>query len=503
MKSNLSFQQLFKQLRRHRKLAERRDPIFEANKAAKWIVGITMASMIVYLIMLAIMLALTANDSRRYTSLEFIMAVSPFILLADFWVRFIAQQTPSQIIKPYVLLPIPKYACIDSFIITSLFNWGNAVWFTLLVPYCLMSVVFSYGLLSALSLLFFFYIIILADSQAYSIVRTLTTHHSIWWLLPIGMSVIIISPWLINDFDYFLRTYAKIGAGMDTANFIPHLLAVIILGTLIILNRKLQYNSVMQELGREKDAKPIKVYSFTALNKLGELGEYLKLEVKSLSRNKNPRKNFITATIVIIVISALISFTEIYDTQFMTNFWCIYNFVIYAATILVKIMGFEGNYIDVLMVHKENILKLLTAKYYFFCLLLIFPFVLMLPMVFVGKWDIMMLVSYGIFTAGFQHFLLMQVAVYNNKTIPLNEKFTSKGGVDNNYIQILEEIAAFSLPLITISVLESFLDNTYAWIVMMGIGVVFIATHKIWLRNIYSRMMKRRYKNMASFHAYN
>ena len=114
-----------------------------------------------------------------------------------------------------------------------------------------------------------------------------------------------------------------------------------------------------------------------------------------------------------------------------------------------------------------------------------------------------MLVSYGIFTAGFQHFLLMQVAVYNNKTIPLNEKFTSKGGVDNNYIQISEEIAAFSLPLITISVLESFLDNTYAWIVMMGIGVVFIATHKIWLRNIYSRMMKRRYKNMASFHAYN
>lgn len=503
MKSNLSFQQLFKQLRHHRKLAERRDPIFEANKAAKWIVGITMASMVVYLIMLAIMLALTANDSRRYTSLEFIMAVSPFILLADFWVRFIAQQTPSQIIKPYVLLPIPKYACIDSFIITSLFNWGNTVWFTLLVPYCLMSVVFSYGLLFALSLLFFFYIIILADSQAYSIVRTLTTHHSIWWLLPIGMSVIIISPWLINDFDYFLRTYAKIGAGMDTANLIPHLLALIILGTLIIINRKLQYNSVMQELGREKDSKPIKVYSYTALNKLGELGEYLKLEVKSLSRNKNPRKNFITATIVIIVISAIISFTDIYDTQFMTNFWCVYNFVIYAATILVKIMGFEGNYIDVLMVHKENILKLLTAKYYFFCLLLIFPFVLMLPMVFVGKWDIMMLVSYGIFTAGFQHFLLMQVAVYNNKTIPLNEKFTSKGGVDNNYIQILEEIAAFSLPLITISVLESFLDNNYAWIVMMGIGIVFIATHKIWLRNIYGRMMKRRYKNMASFHAYN
>ncbi|MGI6243079.1 MAG: DUF5687 family protein [Prevotella sp.] len=501
MKSHLSFRQLFKLLRRQRKLAERRDPIFEANRAAKWLIGVSMASVIIYLIMLAIILALAANDSRRFTSLEFIMSVSPFILLADFWIRFIAQQTPSQIIKPYVLMPIPKYMCIDSFIITSLFNWGNTIWFTLLVPYCIMSVVFSYGLFSALSVLLLFYIIILADSQAYAIVRTLNIHHFLWWLLPIGMSVAILSPLLFKDFDFFLKTYAMIGTGIESGNLLPHLLAFIALIILVFINRKIQYASVMQELGREKDSKPIKVYSFTTLNKLGELGEYLKLEIKSLSRNKNPRKNFITATAVVIIISAVIAFTDIYDNPFMTNFWCIYNFVIYAATILVKIMAGEGNYIDFLMVHKENILKLLTAKYYFFCLLLIFPFILMLPMVFVDKWDILMLISYGIFTAGFQHFLLMQLAVYNNKTMPLNEKITSKGGVDNNYIQILAAIAAFTLPLMIISMLEAFYEDKFAWTVMMGIGLLFIVTHKLWLRNIYNRLMKRRYKNISAFHA--
>ena len=501
MKSELTFCQLFNLLRRQRNLAERRDPVFEANRAAKWLIGISVAFMIVYLIMFAILLALTANDTRRYTSIEFIMAVSPFIMLLDYWVRFLAQQTPSQIIKPYVTLPIPKYTCIDSFVITSLFNWGNTVWFTLLIPYCLMSVVFSYGFFASLSLLLLFYIMILADSQWYSIVRTLTSRHALWWLLPVGLSVAIISPWIIVDIEFLLKFYAGIGTGIESANVLPHLIALTVLVLLVFVNRKLQYNNVMQELGKLGDTAPTKVYDFNILGRLGELGEYLKLEVKLLSRNKNPRKGFISATAIVVAISAVISFTEIYDTQFMTNFWCIYNFVIYAAMLLIKVMNYEGNYIDVLMVHKENILKLLTSKYYFFCLLLILPFLLMLPMVIVGKWDILMLVSYGIFTAGFQHFLLLQLAVYNNKAIPLNEKFISKGGVDNNYIQTAEAMMVFFFPLVTISILESLFDNTYAWLIMMAVGLVFIATHKLWLRNIYNRLMKRKYKNMESFHA--
>lgn len=501
MKPKLSFRRLFVLLRQHQNLAEQRDPIFETNRAAKWVAIISMAFFVVYLIIIAILLALSANETRRFTAPELFMGVSPIIFLLDHWVRFLVQQTPSQIIKPYVILPIPKYTCIDCFIINSLFNWGNTFWFAMLIPYCLMSVVFSYGFFASLSLLLLFYIMILANSQCYAIVRTLTSRHVLWWLLPVGVSMAIISPWLIVDFDYMMKFYAVLGSGIESGNILPHLIALATLMALLYVNRRLQYNNVMQELGKISDTAPTKVFDFTVLNRLGELGEYLKLEVKLLSRNKNPRKSFISATLVVIFISAIISFTEIYDTQFMTNFWCIYNFVIYALMLLVRVMGYEGNYIDVLMVHKENILRLLTSKYYFFCLLLILPFILMLPMVIVGKWDLLMLVSYGIFTAGFQHFLLMQLAVYNNKAYPPNEKFTSKGGVSNNYIQMIEATAAFILPMFVISVLELFLDKTVAWIVMMTIGMVFIVTHQLWLRNIYNRMMRRRYKNMESFHA--
>ncbi|MBM6992780.1 MAG: hypothetical protein I3J02_05890 [Prevotella sp.] len=499
--TNLSFYQLFRLLRRHRKLADRRDPIFEANKTAKWVVGILFAFTVIYIIMIAVFLSLAANESHRYTSLEIITGILPFILLLDFWLRFIAQQTPSQIIKPYVLMPLPKYTCIDSFIVTSLFNWGNLTWFMLLVPFCLMSVIFTYGLMPALSLLLFYYILILANSQGYSIARTLTTNHMLWWILPVGVSVLLVSPLLLKNFDTLVKFYGYIGSAISNGSILPHLGALLILVIVLMINRRVQYNNVMTELGRLKTTAPQAIVKFQFLDQVGELAEYLKLEVKLLMRNKNPRKSFIMGVSIIVLISVIISLTEVYDNSFMTNFWCIYNFMIFATVLLIKVMNYEGNYIDALMVHQENILRLLTAKYYFFCFMLILPFVLMLPMVFVGKWSILMLFSYAIFTAGFQHFLLMQLAVYNNKAIPLNEKFISKGGMENNYIQVVEEMVAIFLPLLTIQILEGFIDRRYAWLIMMGIGLCFIVSHKIWLRNIYNRMMLRRYKNLESFHS--
>lgn len=497
----LSFFALFKLLRQHRKLAERRDPMFYTNKAARWIIGVVMGLMMLYLLMFAILFALGANDSKSHTALEFIFGVMPFILSIDFGVRFIGQQTPSQIIKPYVLLPIPRYACIDSFVINSLMSWGNLLWFVMLVPYCLMSVVFSYGFGASLSLLLLYYLLILADSQWYSICRTLVVGSPLWWVLPILVYLGVYSVWIVTDFNTFTNFYSSIGRGLEHGNLLPHLVALMLLVSLSLVNRRLQYNNVWREMGKQKVTKMKTVSHFTALDRFGEIGEYLKIEIKSLMRNKNPRKSFTFAVVIVLILSLLVSFTDIYDSTAMTNFWCFYNYVVFGAMLLIRIMSYEGNYIDALMVHKENILKLLTAKYYFFCGLLVFPFILMIPMVVVGKWNILMLFSYGIFTAGFQYFILMQLAVYNKQKLPLNENFISKSGVENNYIQVVVQMVTFIVPMVVISILEALLKEEVAWLIMMAIGLGFISTHKLWLANIYRRMMKRKYEHLMAFHA--
>lgn len=507
---------LFKTLRQHRTLAEKRMIDFEKNKVAKYIMYFMTGLVVLYLLMFAVTLALAANSLESMSSLEFICSLLPLFIVIDFGIRFLAQQTPSQMIKPYVLLPIPKYTCIDFFLAGQMLNWSNLTWFVMLIPYCLMSVVFSYGLWACLGLLLFFWLLELCISQFYLIVRTLISDTMAWWFMPIGVAILGMIPGLnwdkllagklklaqLFDFENIFTFYGGAGTGIETGKLWPYLLLLAVLIVLLFINRRLQYSHVMTELSRVEKATTIKHASdMKFLDKLGEIGLFLKLEFKTALRNKNPRKQTITGLVLIIFISALIIFTDAYDNPIMANFWCIYDLGLFGIFGLVKVMANEGNYIDGLMVRKENILQILRAKYYYNCLVLILPFFLCMAPVISGKWSIFMVLSCAIFTAGFQFFLLFQLAVINRSSQPLNTKFISKNGIENNKWQFIIEMVCMFVPVALISILQLTLGATWAYVTMSAIGLAFIATHKLWLRNIYNRFMQNRYLSMEGFRA--
>lgn len=81
------------------------------------------------------------------------------------------------------------------------------------------------------------------------------------------------------------------------------------------------------------------------------------------------------------------------------RFMFLYCFMFYGSVTLCYIMCYEGNYIDLLMMHKEEINSLLCAKYYFYNILLLIPFALLLPTLFMGTSTLLELLAYLIFTA--------------------------------------------------------------------------------------------------------
>ena len=93
---------LFNELRRHRKYAGVRNVNVTRNRTAKYIIYVLFAFVIIYLMIIAAGLAFIVNDSdnNEISSVEFISALLPFILIIDFFCRYIMQQTPSQIINP-------------------------------------------------------------------------------------------------------------------------------------------------------------------------------------------------------------------------------------------------------------------------------------------------------------------------------------------------------------------------------------------------------------------
>jgi hypothetical protein len=217
-------------------------------------------------------------------------------------------------------------------------------------------------------------------------------------------------------------------------------------------------------------------------------------------RNKAIRSRVIMSFFLIIVLTLLITYTSVYDSKTMLNFWCFYCFGIYGMTALVKVMGPEGNYIDLLMTQKENILSLLRAKYYIHVCILFVPFLLMLPAVIAGKFSLLMMVSYMLLCSGLLYFMLFQIAVYNKQTLPRNQKLTGKGNVENGIQMIIQMVAMFT-PLVLVSAFILLFSETMAYILLGIIGLLLTLAHPLWLRNIYNRMMQRKYVNLEGFHA--
>jgi len=280
------------------------------------------------------------------------------------------------------------------------------------------------------------------------------------------------------------------------------LIALVVLLVMLLINRQLQLRFVKQELSREeKKSAAIKhVWRLTFLERFGQAGEYLKLEIKSIMRNKAIRSRVLMSLGLIVMLTVIISYTNVYDGVWMLNFWCYYCFAIYGMTTLVKVMGPEGNYIDLLMTQHENILLLLRAKYYFHVVILLFPLLIMLPAVIAGKFTIMMLLAYLLLTSGLSFFILFQLAVYNKQTLPLNEKITGKNNMESGF-QLLIELVGMFLPMLLVGLLLGLTDEETAYTVMAIIGLLFTLTHPLWLRNIYNRMMRRKYVNLEGFHA--
>jgi hypothetical protein len=223
----------------------------------------------------------------------------------------------------------------------------------------------------------------------------------------------------------------------------------------------------------------------------------MRLELKLLLRNKVCKYSLRMVILLVLVFSSLISFTSVYDGEGMKNFLVVYNFVIFGILFLSSIMSYEGNYIDGLMSRKESIYNLLRAKYTVYSIAILIPFILMIPAMITKKVAVMSCVSWAVFSVGFVYFCLFQMAVYNNRTINLSVRMTGRNV--GTGLQNLIAGASFGVPLILNVVLKALIGQETASWVLIIIGLSFILTSNLWIKNVYHRFMKRRYKNMEGF----
>ena len=488
---------LFLELRKHGKLAAKRNPMYEKNKFGKFWMYFMAIFWAGYLMFFGTTFAF-AFDGGATEAYHVLNSGLIFVVVLDFMIRFPFQKTPTQEVKPYLLLPIRRNRLIDFLLIRSGLNGFNLIWLFFFVPFAIVTITKFYGIMGVLAYCTGIWLLMIFNNYWFLLCRTLMNER-IWWItLPIvvygGIAAGLFIPEHSSLFDFSI----SLGEGFITGNLLSFVGVLVIIALMWFINRVLMIGLIYDEINKVEDTKVKHVSEYKFLDRYGEIGEYMRLELKMLLRNKVCKTALRTVFIVVIAFSCILSFTEVYDGQGMKNFIMVYNFVIFGILFLSSLMSYEGNYIDGLMSRKESIYTLLRAKYILYSVAILIPMVLMIPAMVTGKLLVLSCFAWAIFVAGCVYFCLFQLAVYNNKTVNLNAKMTNRHNMGSG-LQNLIAGAAFGIPLLMNFILNAFFGPTVTACILIVIGTGFILTSRFWLMNVYHRFMKRRYKNMEGF----
>ena len=492
---------LYKIIKQNQKLAEKRNPAFDTNRFAKFL----MYFMVVYWaalflffgVMLPVMFEeLVPNMEPYHIMNQGIL----YVMLADFLMRFIGQPSVSQEIKPYLLMPIKRKKLISLLLLKSGLDSYNFLWFFVYVPFAFLTIIRFYGFGGMFLYLLGIWLIFVFNNYWYLLCKLLLGEKTLWLLLPTAIFGALGAAEFLLDGLPISRFTMDLGEGFIEGNPLSFLFMLACIGVMFFINLKLQQRMIYNELSKKEDTKIKRVSEYKFLDKYGEVGEYIRLELKLIARNKTVKTQFRMGLIVMLGFSFALAFTDVYDGSYMTSFICLYNYAILPIMTLGQVMSFEGNYIDGLMSRKESIFNLLRAKYYLTTLIILVPFLIMMFPIAKGKITLLTAIAYLIFVVGFVFFMLLQLAVYNTRTLPLNANLM-KSNKSSNWIQGLITGGAFMLPLLIDKLLSALLQEEVAHIILILLGLGFIATHNLWIKNIYKRFMKRRYKNMEEFRA--
>ncbi|MBP3214554.1 MAG: hypothetical protein J6M19_06965 [Bacteroidaceae bacterium] len=490
---------IYRSISQNQRLQARRHPMFEKNMAMKVFGYIFVAFWAAYLVMLGITI-FYAFDDTALEAFDWIDGGMIWFLILDFLTRFAMQETPAQNIKQYKLCDIPNSFLLHTFLFRMGLQPYNLFWAFFFIPFGWLAIPQFYGVAGFVGFILGWWLMFVLNSYWYLFWRTLINRNYLFFIVPllIYAAFAYFGIFYDEDHQWLFQGNILLMRGFCQWNVLSWLFIVVFIIPLYIINYRLQKVAIYVEIAKTEMVKQVKTNNMTFLDKFGIIGEYLKLELKSMVRNQVVRKQFITGALCMLMLCGLFSFSDVYaDMPFMRIFICVYCFTCLGVMTLTTVMCAEGNYIDGLMVRKETVLSLLKAKYYFQCMVLIVPFLFSLMPIMEGKITWLMALGCMFFTSGAVFPFIFQLAVYNDSTIHLNEKLT-KAGRDTKVQMIMSGIALF-LPMLLMYILVQSFNDEVAAISMLTIGVIGTVLHPLWLRNIYNRFMKRRYRNMDGF----
>ncbi len=489
-----------KNLRQHQWKAFRRHPMFERNLGVRIFMFIMFGFLGLELLAFGFFLDKLCLEIGNFErAIDCFNSFWIYIFMADFVIKFMLKKSQSMQIAPYLTIPIRRNRLFDFLLVKEFSNIWNLYMLFLVVPFTLKSVPPFFGVGAAFLYLIFFYLLCVGNSFLVRIADNLFKR-SVWFIL---LPILVIAVILLAAFglDFSFGDYTQ-RIGEWVLNYNPLVWLGLIAGIVVlwIVNRMQMRSEVYREMQGEKSESVLTFSNLSFLDRLGEVGEFINMEIKMISRSKRIRAQlFALAYILIFGFFQLYAHGELFQgSPFISIFWLIFMIGGMGLIMGQYLFMTESSSFDGLMARNHSMFNLLRAKYLFYSSFAFLVALSLLVPVYHGKISLLLVVSVFFFTIGPIFGFLFQNAVYNKSPLDLFDggMFNWKGTSPS---MLMITMAVMFVPVILIAIIGAVFSITVACYVMLIIGLTFTLMTNRWLSWTYKRFVVRKYKNMEGF----
>jgi hypothetical protein len=419
-----------------------------------------------------------------------------YYFLFDLFIRFFLQSFPLLSVQPLLVMPIDRRKVFHFILIRSLPNFFNLLPLILGLPVMFRVVIPEFGLIGGLSWLAFFLLIAVAN-------------HYLVFLLKRMFSVkpaLIFALLLALGGVFYLDMSGRIGLSESFGNLIAQVveqpilllipLGLVVLFYLVLFQRFRQYAYLDAFVSNRQER--VSARQFTWLDRFGNLGELIRLDLKLIWRNKRPRTMMLIGLIFIIY---PLLFIEALQASFVI---AIFIGIFISGFLMIQygqfMLSWESTFFDFMLTRNFSIREYFEAKYYFFAAFITIFTTLSLAYGFLDVNLPLAFIACALFNLGVNSFVLMFSATYNVKRIELTKGafFNYEGVGANQFVMLLP------LLLIPIFIYLPFgiWANKYVGLAVLAIiGIIGIVFRDRLLDQVVRQFEKRKYAMSAGFKA--
>lgn len=415
-----------------------------------------------------------------------------FAIIGDLIIRYLMQKLPVMNVKPLLVLPIKKNKLVHYVLGKSMVSAFNIFSLFFYIPFSIVLISQNYNASGALGWLFTMILV----TQCVNFLNFIINKNNVaFWTLAVVL-VGTIALQYFNIYDITIHSQAVFDG--IYANPIYVLIPVVLLVVLYSINQKILRQQLYLDDAVKVKVKEANTSDLSWANRFGEMGPFIKNEIRLIWRNKRTKTVFLMS--FAFVLYGLIFFTS-------STYEKMPGFLIFASLFVTGgfvlnygqfIPAWESAYYKMLMTQNLSYRKYLESKWFLMSIMTMVLFILATPYIYFGLDKYLMIAAGALFNIGFNTLVLLYAGSFNRKQIDLNASgFGNTQGTSAKQFLVIIPVMlvpvglfyAFSLPF----------GFNVGIAAIAGFGILGLVTKNYFMNLITKKYIKEKY---AAIHAF-